>query len=200
MSPLADACDDLARWLPRAAALTATPDTAARTRASGKPGSRPPWNPQAAMALLDALAAIADTEALLRLIVTGRSGRRRPPSATGAALDAIASLGHGVAQGQSRDAARELCRHVQAIRTLPAVDEAEKWERLRVNAEGHRPFCPFCATPNLRVAVRAGLVACAAVGCTDLDGNRPVATMMLGAVSGTPMVVGPDGTVWAVAP
>ena len=83
MSPLADACDDLARWLPRAAALTAIPDTAARTRASGKPGSRPPWNPQAAMALLDALAAIADTEARLRFIVTGRSGPRLSPTRDG---------------------------------------------------------------------------------------------------------------------
>jgi hypothetical protein len=36
MSPLAEARDALTEWLPRAAALTAIPDTAARTRASGK--------------------------------------------------------------------------------------------------------------------------------------------------------------------
>jgi len=200
VSPLADACNDLARILPRAAALTAIPDTAARTRASGKPGSRPPWNPQAAMALLDALAAIADTEARLRFIVTGRSGRRRPASATGAALDAIASLGHAVPQHEARAAQRDLARCVHSVRVLHAVDEEERWEKLRASALGQRPCCPHCGAPDLRVAVRAGLVACVTVDCADGTGNRPVASMMLGAVSGSPMVVGADGTVWAVAP
>lgn len=169
MSPLADACDDLARWLPRAAALTAAPDTAARTRASGKPGSRPPWNPQAAMALLDALAAIADTEALLRLIVTGRSGRRRPASATGAALDAIASLGHAVPQHHARAAQRDLARLIEPIMVLSAVDEAERPQRIP-GVE-----CAYCRIPMLMTLPKAGIVYCKLGGaaCWDSNGEPP---------------------------
>lgn len=196
MTALADALADIGEWLPRAAALTASPDTAP-TSPGGKPGSRPPWNQASANALWDALAVIADTEAMFRFLVTGRSGQRRPASATGAALAAIASLGHAVPQDYARQAARELGERVNAILRLPAIDEIECWERLRAGADGSRPCCPFCSTPNLRVAVRAGLVACVLPGCADGAGNRPVATMMIGAASGKPMVVWGDGTVQA---
>lgn len=198
MTALADALADIGEWLPRAAALTASPDTAP-TGPGGKPGSRPPWNQASANALWDALAVIADTEAMFRFLVTGHPGTRRPASATGAALAAIARLGHAVPQDRARDAARELARCTHVVRVLPAIDEEERWEKLRANALGVRPCCPFCGGPDLRVAVRAGLVACVTVDCADGAGNRPVASMMLGAVSGTPMVVGSDGTVWAVA-
>jgi hypothetical protein len=188
VSPLADACDDLARWLPRAAALTAAPDTAARTRASGKPGSRPPWNPQAAMALLDALAAIADTEALLRLLVTGRAGRRRPASATGPALDAIASLGHGVAQDRARDAARELSARAREIQQLPALDEIERPQRVEL-------ACPYCRMHMMRLFPRAATVVCLRGGfaCWDGDGNPPLGRAEIGRLG--PCVVWSDGLV-----
>ena len=189
MSPLADACDDLARWLPRAAALTAVPDTAARTRASGKPGSRPPWNPQAAMALLDALALIADTEAMLRYAVTGRSGRRRPASATGAALDAIASLGHGVPQDRARAAARDLARCVQAVQMLDAVDEIERPQRMPGVA------CPYCQMAMVMTLPRAGLVYCKRGGlvCADSNGFPPRGQVMVGRLG--PCVEWQDGLV-----
>ena len=190
---------DLARYLPVAAVLIAHPDTTP-SGPGGKPGSRPPWNAPAANAKYDALAVIADWHAELRYRVTGRTGQRLPASATGAALKAIASLAHAVPRDLVRAAERDLARCVQVIMVLNAVDEAERWEKLRAGADGKRPCCPWCACPNLRVAVRAGLVACVTIDCTDQDGRRPVASMALGAVSGTPMVVGSDGTVWAVAP
>jgi hypothetical protein len=199
VTALSDAVDDALEWLPRAAALVAHPDVGAAAR-GGKPGSRPPWNQAAAGALFDALAVIADTEALFRLLVTGRPGGRRPAAATGAALAAIVSLGHAVPQDRARAAARELGRCVHAVRVLPAIDEQERWEKFRAGPAGERPVCPFCKAPNLRVAVRAGLVACVTVDCADHDGNRPVASMTLGVVSGAPMVIGSDGTVWVVAP
>ena len=169
MSPLADACDDLARWLPRAAALTAVPDTAARTRASGKPGSRPPWNQANANATMDAIAAIGDMEAWLRLIVTGASGRRRPPSATGAALDAIASLGHAVPQHRARAAQRVLARLIETITVLPAVDEAERPQRIP-GVE-----CAYCRIPMLMTLPKAGIVYCKLGGaaCWDSNGEPP---------------------------
>jgi hypothetical protein len=187
MTGLSEACSDLAIWLPRAAALTATPDTAARTRASGKPGSRPPWNPQAAMALLDALAAIADTEALLRLIVTGRPGRRRPASATGAALDAIASLGYAVPPHHARAAERDLVRCAIVIQQLPAVDQEERPLRVAAN-------CPYCQVPMVMLYPQSGRVTCTRHGaCFDGDGRHPVGTVENGRLG--PCVIWADGLV-----
>jgi hypothetical protein len=199
VTAIADTVDDLRTCLPQAAVLVAQPDTGAVTR-GGRPGSRPPWNSQAANALFDALAAIADIEAMFRFVVTGHTGTRYPASATGAALAAIVRLSHAVPSDVVRAAVREFTRCTHAVGVLPARDVEERWEKLRASALGQRPVCPFCHGPDLRVAVRAGLVACVTIDCADYAGNRPVASMMLGAVSGTPMVVGSDGTVWAVAP
>lgn len=199
MSALADAITDVTQWLPRAAALTAEPDTAP-TGPGGKPGSRPPWNSQAANALWDALAVIAETRAMFAYLVHGRVVQAYPYAATGAALEAIGRLGEAVPPDRARQAVRELLRAVHVIQVLPAIDREERWEKLRASADGQRPVCPHCGQDDLRVTVRAGLVACVTVDCADGDGNRPVASMMLGAISGTPMVVGADGTVWAVAP
>ena len=169
MSPLAEACDELARCLPLAAAIIAIPDTAAHTRASGKPGSRPPWNQANANATMDAIAAIGDMEAWLRLIVTGASGRRRPPSATGAALDAIASLGHAVPQHRARAAQRVLSRLTETVMVLPAVDEAERPQRIP-GVE-----CAYCRIPMLMTLPKAGVVYCKLGGsaCWDSNGEPP---------------------------
>ncbi len=200
MTPISGILADLEQCLPHAAALTAIPDTDGSHGRSGKPGSRPPWNPAAAAALYGALAQIADTVTGFRFHATGKSGPRPAPSATGTALRAIERLSHAVPHERVREAAHGLSRCVVVIRQLPARDEAEVWEKLRAGPDGARPVCPHCGTPNLRVAVRAGLVACVLPGCQDGHGNRPVASMSLGTVSGAPMVVGADGAVWAVAP
>ena len=169
MSQLSDACGDLRVWLPRAAALTAEPDTAARTRASGKPGSRPPWNQANADATMTAIAAISDEAMWLRLIVTGHSGRRYPASATGAALDAIASLGHAVSQHHARISQRNLARLLEPIMVLPAVDEAERPQRIP-GVE-----CAYCRIPMLMTLPKAGVVYCKLGGaaCWDSNGNPP---------------------------
>jgi hypothetical protein len=199
MTAIADAIDDLRTCLPQAAVLVAQPDTGAVTR-GGRPGSRPPWNQQAANALFDALAVIAAVEAMFRFLVTGHTGTPRPASATGASLASIVRLSHAVPRVYVAWAVRELARRIHEVRVLAAVDLDESWEKFRADAKGQRPRCPHCGQPDLRVAVRAGLVACVTVDCADYAGNRPVASMTLGAVSGTPMVVGSDGTVWQVAP
>jgi hypothetical protein len=199
MTAIADAIDDLRTCLPQAAVLVAQPDTGAVTR-GGRPGSRPPWNQAPANAEWDTLGVIADVLAMFRLLVTGHPGERPPASATGPALAAIVRLSYAVPPDMVRAAARELARCAHVIRMLPAIDLEERWEKFRADAQGQRPRCPHCGQPDLRVAVRAGLVACVTIDCADYAGNRPVASMTLGAVSGTPMVVGSDGTVWQVAP
>lgn len=168
VTALSDACADAARWLPEAAVLTAEPDTGATMR-GGKPGSRPPWNSQAANSLWDALAVIADTEAMFRLIVTGHTGRRRPASATGAGLAAIERLGHAVPPDRVRTAARELTRCVQAIMVLPALDEVERPQRIPGVA------CPYCKITMMMTLPKAGIVYCKLGGsaCWDTNGNPP---------------------------
>ncbi len=79
MTALADACAELAAWLPAAEALITAPD-AQGSAGRGQPSSRPPWNAAAAMALLDA------AEGARQLEASWRSGVLRPYSATGAVL------------------------------------------------------------------------------------------------------------------
>jgi hypothetical protein len=199
VTALADACADILEYLPRAKVLIAYPDTDGASGGGGKPGSRPPWNPSAAACVFDAEEGLRRLEASLRKDITGRTGPRRGGSDanTQAAITAIGNLGEAVTTADSALAARIIEAWVTRIRQLPAVDECERWIRLRADLAGTRPVCPFCLTPNLRVAVRSGLIACVLPGCADGSGNRPVATMMLGAASGQPMVVWGDGTVQA---
>lgn len=187
MTALADALADIGEWLPRAAALTASPDTAP-TGPGGKPGSRPPWNQAAAGALWDALGVIADTEAMFRFLVTGHPGTRRPASATGAALAAIARLGHAVPQDRVRDAARELARCVMTVQQLPAVDEIERAQRVAWP-------CPYCEMPMVRLFPRSARVACLRGGsaCQDANGNPPIGHAEVGRLG--PCIVWADGLV-----
>ena len=188
MTALSEACDELYRCLPLAAAIIAIPDTAAHTRASGKPGSRPPWNQANADATFTAIAAINDIEADFRYDVTGHSGRRRPASETGAALNAIASLGHAVSQHRVRTAARELAARSREIRQLPQRDEEERAQRIELQ-------CPYCQMHMMRLFPRAATVVCLRGGfaCWDGDGNPPLGRAEIGRLG--PCVVWSDGLV-----
>ena len=186
MTALADALADVTTWLPRAAALTAHPDT---TPASpgGKPGSRPPWNQAASNALWDALAVIAETRAMFAWLVHGRLVPAYPYAATGAALDAIGRLGHAVPPDRVRQAVRELHSAVQAVMMLPAVDEAERPQKVTA-------ACPYCGASMLRVFPRSGQVTCLRFGaCFDADGRHPAGTMEVGRLGA--QVVWNDGLV-----
>jgi len=188
VTALSEACDELYRCLPLAAAIIAIPDTAARTRASGRPGSRPPWNQANADATFTAIAAINDIEADFRYAVTGRTGRRRPASETGAGLNAIAALGHAVSQHQVRAAIRELAARSREIRQLPQRDEEERPQRVSWP-------CPYCGLSMVRLLPRAATVACLRGGsvCFDANGNPPIGRAEVGRLG--PCVVWADGLV-----
>lgn len=178
MTDLAASCGELAALLPVAAALIAQPD-ADGTAGSGQPGSMPPWNSAAAAAFTDAHEGIRRLEASLRLEVAGHPGPRRGGSdaSTMAALKAIEHLGHGVSLAAMADAARFLARWSRQIRELPAVDEAERAQRITAP-------CPYCHFPMLRVFPRSGRVTCLRVGaCFDADERHPVGTMEVGRLS-----------------
>jgi hypothetical protein len=186
---LGEHCAGLAGWLPVARALTSQPDVDG-TAGGGKPGSRPPCNPAAENAAMDAHEGVRRLEASLRLAVTGRTGRRRGGSDanTAAAIRAIEALGHGVAPDAAAQAARILERWSRQIRELPAVDDAEPWRRVAA-------ACLHCGRGMLRLQARAGRVTCLAYGgCTDHDGNHPVG-LVQHSVSGEPMVAWADGCI-----
>jgi len=195
VTSLPEACADLAAWLPAATILLAEPD-AGGARGGGKPGSTPPWNAAAANAKYDAKAAVRATEDLFRYLVTGRSGLPRSWSdaSTLKALAAIEALGAGVPHRQVRAAARDLAACVTQILRLPAVDEAERPQRIPGAA------CPYCHLRMLRVYPRAGLIACIRAyadpdPCRDTDGNPPSGQAGRSQLDGTPQVRWNDGLV-----
>lgn len=169
MTEIAEAAGDLGPLLVTVAALIAEPDTDGSTGAGGKPGSRPPWNPAAAAAFYDAHAAIRETETVFRFIVTGHTGAARSWSDgnTARALAAIVSLSHAVPHDHVKRAARDLQHAATVIMQLPAVDEAERAQRIPA-------ACPYCEFAMLWVYPREGLVACLRGGvCRDGDGHPP---------------------------
>lgn len=188
MTGVAEACAALAAALPRAQALIAVPDTDGTTTASRKPGSKPPWNQAVANAVLDALEGVRRLEASLR--PGGSTAAPRPYARTGAALDAIGRLAEAVTRDDADEAARLLARWETAIGQLPAIDEAEHWQR--VDAE-----CSYCRFPNaLRVAVRSGRVTCIRYGaCLDADGKHPTGVMEVSQLDGSPRISWSDGLV-----
>ena len=193
MTPLEECVNDLAAALPRAQALTHIPDTDGTTSRSA-PGSRPPWNPAAATALLDAL------EGARQLEASWRSGVVRPMAATGAVLASIVRLSSGLPDCPPRqydeqnrpkpcrcercDAVYDISGWVTVIYQLAAVDLAEPVQRPPVP-------CPRCRRKMLRFWPRKRELAC--LGCMKK------ADVADGGVSGDPMLVWEDGLV-QVAP
>lgn len=203
---LSDSCAELAALLPAARALLAVP-AASGSAHGGHPGSRPPWQPDAADAAMDAHEGLRRLEASVRAEITGHHGPRRGGSDanTTAALDAIERLGYGLpphVDEYDEDGKRKPCncppcattaylgRLIRQIQQLPAVDTAEAWRRVPGAA------CPYCGWAMLRVQPRAGLVTCLRWGaCADSDGSHPMGRMTVSALDGTPCVSWNDGLV-----
>jgi hypothetical protein len=182
VTALADACAELARWLPAAETLITAPD-ADGTSGHGQPSSRPPWNSAAAEALLDALEGVRQLEA------SWRSGPLRPMAQAGTVLASIVRLSHAVSDGEQRQAVTMVSRWTVSILQLPAVDEAER--PLRVAAP-----CVYCGFAMLRVYPRSGRVTCLRFGvCQDSEGNHPVGVMGRSQLDGSPCVTWNDGLV-----
>jgi hypothetical protein len=195
---LAESCDAIQKWLPVAQALIAEPDQDG-TATGGQPTSRPPWNPSAASAAMDAHEGLRRLRASMLLAITGHPGARCGGSDanTIAAIAAIERLGSGMTADAAAAAARIIDRWSAAIQQLAAVDQMPRWERIRRGPDGLPPACPFCRTFSLRVAVASGAVICVYPGCMDSRGQRPQARMEIGRVSGEPCVIWADGTVQA---
>jgi hypothetical protein len=191
MTELTEACAAIAAWLPVAQALTRRPDTDGTT-GTGQPASRPPWNPAAAAAAMDAHEGLRRLEASMRREVTGHPGPRRGGSddATTEAIKAIENLGNAVTAKAMAQAARILDRWSRQIQELPAIDQAEPWRRLSGVA------CPYCQHPMLRVRPRQGIVTCLRHGaCSDEDGRHPIGRVDISQLSGTPVIRWNDGLV-----
>ena len=190
MTDLADACHELATWLPHAHALIHLPDHDG-TRTRGKPGTRPPGNWAVLAFTIDTAHALRHAEDTLRerqgLPIRHRGASHRN---TGLALDAIASLSHTADHKTALDVRRDLTSRALRIRRLPAKDDALTWRRIR------SATCPYCGHPPLRVAPKAGLVTCIRTGsCFDRDGRHPIGEMGPSGLNGDPQVYWRDGTI-----
>jgi hypothetical protein len=194
---LAQACSELGNWIAVAETLVAIPDQQPGVRVSSKPGSRAPWNPAVATALLDARQGIRDLECEMRTEVTGAPGRPRGGSDgnTRDALKAISAMEQAVSRDHVADALRQLISWANTIRRLPSIDDLPHWRRLRPGPDGMPPRCPFCETFSLRVAVESGVVGCWFPGCTDSEGRRPQARLEISRLNGSGVLVWNDGTV-----
>jgi hypothetical protein len=187
---LTESCAQIAAWLTAAQALTATPDTDGST-GRGQPASRPPWNPAAENAAMDAWEGLRRLEASLRLAVNGHPGTRRGPSDanTQAAITAIERLGTAVTVPAMAAACRILDHWSRQIQQLPAIDRYEPWRRVGGT-------CPYCAYPMLWAKRREGTVTCLRYGtCRDADGRHPVGHMDVSRLDGDGVIRWQDGLV-----
>ena len=190
MSAVGDACADLAQWLPVAGTLIGQPDDDGTRTSRAQPASHPPWNQAAAAAALGAAEGVHRLEASLRLAVTGHPGRRRHLRETGAAISAVVSLAYAVDPRGQRQAAAYVMRLVTVIRQLPAVDEDERWQRVRTSV------CPYCRLGMLRFAPRSGRITCLRYGsCWDADGRHPMGLLSVSKLDAAPCVAWNDGLV-----
>jgi hypothetical protein len=105
-------------------------------------------------------------------------------------LASIVRLSYAVAEGEQRQAVIAVTCWTTAILQLPAVDEAERPQRVPAD-------CPYCGFGMMRVFPRSGTVAClrGAGACQDSDGNPPLGVMGRSALNGEPMIKWRDGLV-----
>lgn len=189
MTDLSEVCGELATWLPHGAALVASQDTQP-TSGRTQPASRPPWNPQAAAAVYDALETIRRTHQELAENVAERPVQRKAIRFTGTSLAAIPRLAEAADQQLIRLLCRQLARHVTALRQLPAIGKDEP-SRLVNGAT-----CPYCGFEML--AMRGDKVACVRGFndlCVDKNGQPPQGVMSEGAASRLPLIAWADGTI-----
>jgi hypothetical protein len=181
-----EACGLLAGYMGTLERLVAEPATRAGTGSTSYVSVRvaetpEPWNAPAGRALMDAHEGARRLEAVLRYALNGHPGQRRGGSTgnTLAALDAIPRLAAGLDADAEALAARIVERWVNEARSVPAIDEAQRWRYVRGRA------CPYCGCWTLKVLLDAagrpaGHVEChshPSVRCADGNGLRPAAAM-----------------------
>lgn len=155
MTPLAEACNDLRAWLPHAATLINQPDTQP-SAGHTKPGSKPPWNSQAATVIHETIGTLADIHLEMAHSIHGRYLWNPAYRHTGHTLTAITRLAPACDAELVKQATTAINGRVTAIMQLPAIDLEERWRELPAP-------CPRCQRPMLRACLRDGRVGC--LGC-----------------------------------
>jgi hypothetical protein len=122
-------------------------------------------------------AAARSLEARLRDQVAGGAHVTRGGSDanTDDAITSVATLSEAVPAKQAREIIRDLTRWTLRFARLKAIDEAVLWQPIRMRPGSSRaPVCPYCHTPNLRVADRSYVVMCFYPDCPgDSNGTVP---------------------------
>jgi hypothetical protein len=136
-------------------------------------------------------------EAELRLEVTGTAlDRGHSDANTDDAIAALGVLPTALTRQREREVSAWLGRSVLRFLRLRDIDEAILWTPIRMRpGENKPPVCPYCKTPNLRVADRSYIVMCFNPDCAgDSNGTRPAfARLQLHQRSGAAMLVWDDG-------
>lgn len=188
MTPLAEACADFSEAVPLAEALIHIPDTDGSS-GRGQPASRPPWNPAAATALLDALEGARQLEQAWRSQAAGRPVPRRAMAHTGTVLASLLRLAEAVSDSEQREAIVFFTRSVTTIYQLPAVDREERPQRVDWP-------CPYCGFAMMRLFPRDGVITCLRYGaCFDTDDNHPRGRADWNRITGDAEIAWNDGLV-----
>ena len=192
--PVRAACGQLAAYLPRLAALLPEPDAPAGYAATAMTGGLAhaplPGNAPALLALtgIHGIARWWEAMLLYHLGADSPWGRRGGTAGnTLAALESIVKLAGGADDDVLQMLLSDLGRAEQDAGVLPAIDEAQRWRRIR-----NHP-CRYCGCFYLEVllgrdnqpGVHIECHAAASVGCRDGNGRRPAATLTI------------DGIAWA---
>jgi hypothetical protein len=156
-----------------------------------RPGSRPPWNVQAAVVAMDVHHGSRELEQDMRYSVTGTMRPRGDSDAnTVAALNSVLSLAPAAGYGQQCSALRKITGWTWRARVV--LGEAEPLQRIPVEKGHPEPRCPFCKFATLRVRPAAGQVLCVNPEDVDDDGNRRVAVIEIGGHFGEPLFIWND--------
>ena len=157
-------------------------------------GSSPSWHAQAAYLVMELGPLARRLEIDLKLRVTNSGVRTRGTSGanTALALRQVVELA-GLAV---RDLRWDVWRRLDAwnLRGRTCLGEVEPLALLPRLPGKREPHCPYCRRATLRHQVLAGMVRCVNPACRDDEGNRPVAHITLGQVSGEPILTWRDGT------
>jgi hypothetical protein len=169
-------------------------DPTTGTRARNKATSSEPWHGEASLVVMLIHAGARELEIDLRyrakLPIRERGGTT---ANTKKALNAVTRLVAAVPPEVARDAERQLAGWVALARKIRDVDEVDEWVPVPRPRDAPPPECPYCATYTLRMCRRRTEVRCFNPQCHDDDGQRPVARMEYGAVSGEAALVFRDG-------
>jgi len=129
VTPLDEACADLTAWLPVAAALITQPDTQPPIGRT-KPGSKPPWNAEAAGVIHETIGVLADIHLEMAHAVHGRYVWDPAYRHAARTLTAITRLAEACDRDTVHHATHLINSRVTAIMQLPAVDLEQPWRTL----------------------------------------------------------------------